>query len=236
MPQIHPSFSSAPILIIRNYISWASLPVATGGLAKGGLAGNWREGKKFPIAFIPLLLSLLSNLSSGCVPFGAPISARQPLPFGPSSHEAISQFQYLQEIWFFSPCLHPLLSTVSRALACLWLPAVANLCFSPVFCWISLYSCSFTNWFPVLNSSFQRPRRISVFVSRPDSHQVLCEPQCLNKGRGSCSSVPLCPACKWGGSEAHFFLLEIYTCYDYRSYLLMRKALSISNETLHSDS
>ena len=103
MPQIHASFSSAPILIIGNCISWASLPVAAGGLAEGGLAANWREGRKFPTAFVLLPLSLLSNLSSGCVPFGAPISARQPLPFGPSSHEAISQFQHLQEIWFLAP-------------------------------------------------------------------------------------------------------------------------------------
>ena len=100
--------------------------------AKGGLVENWREGRKFPAALLPCL-SLCSCISAVAVfPSRLQLLPRSPslmapAPMGPS------QFQYLQETWFW-PLVPPSARTVSRALVCLWLPAVANLCFSTVSC------------------------------------------------------------------------------------------------------
>lgn len=130
VPQIHPSPSCAPLLIVRNYISRTSLPLTLGGMPREAW---WKTGGRGGNSLLLYSLPLLLHLSSGCVPFKAPAAATQPLPYGPSSHGAISQFQYLQETWFW-PLVPPSAPTVSRALVCLWLPAVANLCCSTVSC------------------------------------------------------------------------------------------------------
>ena len=197
MPQIHPSFSSAPILIIGSYTSWASLPVTTGRLAKGSLAENWREGRKLPIAFVPLPPSLLSNLSSGRVPLGggAPVSAWQPLPFGPSSRGAILQFQHLQETWFLAP-LYTLCLQLSHGPwhVCgflLWLIS-AFLLFSVEFLCTPVAS-STDSLYQIL---LFKDREGFLFLWADLTLTKRFGNQCLDKGRGSCSSLPLCPAWK----------------------------------------